>query len=45
MPEHRAAQARGRAEVFRDYHIRVADVSRDYTLADHVAAPADSRAG
>jgi heme-degrading monooxygenase HmoA len=45
MPEHRAAQARGRAEVFRDYRIRIADVSRDYTLADHVAASADSRAG
>ncbi|WP_326411885.1 antibiotic biosynthesis monooxygenase [Sphingomonas sp.] len=45
MPEHRAAQARGRAGVFRDYRIRIAAVSRDYTLADRVAAPADSRAG
>ena len=32
-PEHRAAQARGRAGVFRDYRIRIAEVSSDYTLA------------
>jgi heme-degrading monooxygenase HmoA len=40
MPEHRAAQARGRAGVFRDYRIRVAEVSRDYTLADRAEATA-----
>jgi heme-degrading monooxygenase HmoA len=34
-PEHSAAQARGRAGVFRDYRIRIAAVSRDYRLADH----------
>ncbi len=27
---HRAAQARGRAELFRDYRLRVAEVVRDY---------------
>lgn len=38
MPEHRAAQARGRTGVFRDYRIRIAEISRDYTLADHAKA-------
>lgn len=40
--EHRAAQLRGRHGVFRDYRIRIAAVSRDYSLADRAAAPADS---
>jgi heme-degrading monooxygenase HmoA len=39
--QHRAAQARGRAGVFRDYRIRIAEVSRDYTLADRAGVPAD----
>jgi len=43
MAEHRAAQVRGRAGVFRDYRIRIAEVSRDYTLAERSGAPADSR--
>ncbi|GAB4179896.1 MAG: antibiotic biosynthesis monooxygenase [Thalassobaculales bacterium] len=40
---HRAAQAAGRAGVFRDYRLRVAAVLRDYGLADRAEAPADSR--
>ncbi|MBA2918203.1 antibiotic biosynthesis monooxygenase [Sphingomonas sp. MAH-20] len=44
-PEHRAGQARGRSGVFRDYRIRIADVSRDYTLRDRAQAPADSDGG
>jgi heme-degrading monooxygenase HmoA len=42
---HRTAQARGRARMFRDYRIRVAEVLRDYGK-DHGRdqAPADSRA-
>jgi heme-degrading monooxygenase HmoA len=40
---HRAAQARGRDEVFRDYRLRVAEVLRDYGKSDRVQAPADSR--
>lgn len=32
--EHRLAQARGRNEIFSDFRIRVAEVVRDYTLAD-----------
>jgi heme-degrading monooxygenase HmoA len=42
-PEHRAGQARGRSGVFRDYRIRIAEVSRDYTLRERAQAPADSR--
>lgn len=31
---HRLAQAKGKAEIFADFRIRVAEVVRDYTLAD-----------
>jgi len=40
---HRAAQAKGRREVFADYRLRVASVIRDYGLADRGQAPKDSR--
>jgi heme-degrading monooxygenase HmoA len=40
---HRAAQGRGRAEVFRDYRLRVAGVMRDYGMLSRDEAPADSR--
>lgn len=40
---HRAAQAKGRAGVFRDYRLRVAGVMRDYGMTDRSQAPADSR--
>ena len=40
---HRAAQAHGRREVFRDYRLRVAEVLRDYGKEDREQAPADSR--
>ncbi len=33
-PNHRAAQEEGRRGIFRDYRIRVAEVFRDYTLAE-----------
>lgn len=42
-PEHRAAQMCGRAGVFRDYRIRIAGVSRDYTLTDRAEAVVESR--
>lgn len=42
--QHRAAQARGRAGVFRDYRLRIAGVIRDYGMAQREQAPADSRA-
>ena len=40
---HRAAQARGRAGVFRNYRLRVAGVLRDYGMTARAEAPADSR--
>jgi heme-degrading monooxygenase HmoA len=44
LGEHRRAQAAGRGGVFADYRIRVADVRRDYGMAERAEAPADSRA-
>ena len=32
--DHQRAQDRGKKEIFADFRIRVADVIRDYTLAD-----------
>lgn len=43
LAEHRAAQARGRAGVFADYRLRVAEVMRDYGMTRREEAPADSR--
>lgn len=40
---HRAGQTEGRADVFADYRLRVANVLRDYTLTDRAEAPDDSR--
>ncbi|MCC7273133.1 MAG: antibiotic biosynthesis monooxygenase [Alphaproteobacteria bacterium] len=34
---HRAAQAEGKAAIIRDFRIRVAEVTRDYRLADRIA--------
>ena len=42
-PRHRAAQAKGRETVFRDYRLRVAQVLRDYGMDDRGDVPADSR--
>lgn len=44
VEQHRLAQAAGRAGVFRDYRLRVAEVVRDYGLEQRAQAPADSRA-
>jgi heme-degrading monooxygenase HmoA len=44
LEAHRAAQAKGRAEVFSDYRLRIAGVIRDYGMSDRANAPADSRA-
>jgi heme-degrading monooxygenase HmoA len=43
LPSHRQAQAAGRAGVFADYRLRVAQVLRDYGLAPREQAPADAR--
>lgn len=40
---HRASQAEGRRGVFADYRLRVAEVARDYGLADRAEAPRDSQ--
>ncbi len=40
---HRAAQSRGRAEVFHDYRLRIAAVVRDYGMHDRTQVPADSQ--
>jgi heme-degrading monooxygenase HmoA len=39
---HRATQARGRAGVFADYRLRVAEVIMDYGMMDRAEAPTDS---
>jgi heme-degrading monooxygenase HmoA len=44
LEAHRAAQAQGRAGVFKDYRLRVAHVLRDYGLHAREGAPPDSRA-
>ena len=43
LEEHRGVQAKGRAEVFRDYRLRVANVLRNYGMFDREQAPLDSR--
>lgn len=43
LEAHRAAQTKGRAEIFRDYRLRIAGVLRDYGMRDREQAPADSR--
>jgi pimeloyl-ACP methyl ester carboxylesterase/heme-degrading monooxygenase HmoA len=40
---HRTAQAKGREYIFKDYHLRIADVVRDYSLFDRNEAPVDSK--
>lgn len=42
LEAHRAAQAAGRAEVLRDYRLRVAHVARDYGMWERAEASHDS---
>jgi heme-degrading monooxygenase HmoA len=44
LEAHRAAQSAGRAQIFRDYRLRIAHVVRDYGMNEREEAPADSRA-
>jgi len=37
--DHRAAQERGRGEIFEDYRLRVATVVRDYGMFDRAEVP------
>jgi heme-degrading monooxygenase HmoA len=43
LEEHRAVQAAGRASIFADYRLRVAEVLRDYGKNERAGAPGDSR--
>ncbi|HEY4389683.1 MAG TPA: antibiotic biosynthesis monooxygenase [Ktedonobacteraceae bacterium] len=43
LDAHRVAQARGRADIFQDYRLRVAGVIRDYGMSEREQAPSDSR--
>jgi heme-degrading monooxygenase HmoA len=43
LEEHRKVQAAGRASIFADYRLRVAQVIRDYGLNERSQAPEDSR--
>jgi heme-degrading monooxygenase HmoA len=40
---HRWAQSKGRDGIFRDYHLRIADVKRDYGMFDRTEVPSDSK--
>lgn len=44
LAAHRKAQAKGRAGIFTDYHLRIAHVIRDYGMFARDEAPDDSRA-
>ncbi|MEO6173592.1 MAG: antibiotic biosynthesis monooxygenase [Flavobacterium circumlabens] len=39
---HRSAQAKGREKVFKEYHLRIATVVRDYGMFDRKEVPKDS---
>lgn len=44
LEKHRSAQTKGRETIFKDYHLRIASVVRDYGMFDRAEAPADSNA-
>lgn len=44
IAEHRKAQGKGRAKIFADYRLRIAEVVRDYGMTDRTQVPEDSRA-
>lgn len=44
LPEHRNAQLLGRERFLTDYRLRMADVTRDYSMRQREQAPADSQA-
>ncbi len=44
LDAHRHAQRAGRAHVFADYRLRIAEVARDYGMNERGEAPSDSRA-
>lgn len=42
LQKHREAQKRGRGSIFASYRLRVAQVTRDYTMDERAQAPKDS---
>lgn len=40
---HRWAQSKGRDGIFKEYHLRIADVKRDYGMFDRNEVPSDSK--
>ena len=42
LDQHRSAQSRGRADIFANYRIRVAEVVRDYSKTERQQVPEDS---
>lgn len=40
---HRWAQSKGRGGIFKDYHLRIAEVKRDYGMFDRNEVPLDSK--
>jgi heme-degrading monooxygenase HmoA len=42
LQKHREAQKQGRAGIFASYRLRIAGVTRDYTMDGRAQAPADS---
>ena len=43
LQKHREAQRQGRAGIFASYRLRVAQVTRDYTMDERAQTPKDSR--
>ncbi|HFB54435.1 MAG TPA: antibiotic biosynthesis monooxygenase [Hellea balneolensis] len=43
IKSHRTAQEKGRRDIFEHYHLRVAHITRDYTMTDRNHTPLDSR--
>jgi len=44
LTAHRTVQSKGRAGIFKDYRLRIAQVVRDYGMVDRAEAPEDSKA-
>lgn len=43
LESHRNAQSKGRSFIFKDYHLQIANVVRDYGMFDRKEAPSDSK--
>jgi heme-degrading monooxygenase HmoA/pimeloyl-ACP methyl ester carboxylesterase len=43
LESHRNAQSKGRSFIFKDYHLRISNVVRDYGMFDRNEAPDDSK--